>query len=351
MQATNLFAEYAEEWKLESDDIKEATQLFTKDYGKDAPPPSKLLLFLYAKRILAEEKFKNDRANTFKALLEAETDNRKKALERLTTIVEKGETTPTRPTSEVASMFDAFVVQHPEWNVSNSFVVFRDHPDLKGKSHALVERFQKSGLCYMHACVVVQHYLVAMNNDTEVPMLNMAEYLKKYMPGDSLYEHIWNNKGGDSFDFLENILKEKPKAGNIYHCSNLNDLDNMDELLRQFGPGLVSGFHVAENFASPEWQHVGEYNVEKFEGRHAMVLVGYRIVDGKKRYLLQNWWKTKPYVEVDVDYLLSSDAIIHFIKEKQIEMGDYPTNLEALVECESGIDCSENFVPEGVFSS
>ena len=69
-----------------------------------------------------------------------------------------------------------------------------------------------------------------------------------------------------------------------------------------------------------------------------MVLVGYRVVDGKKRYLLQNWWNSKPYVEVGCDYLLSSKATIHFIKEKQFNMGDYPTNHGALVECESGID-------------
>jgi hypothetical protein len=27
-------------------------------------------------------------------------------------------------------------------------------------------------------------------------------------------------------------------------------------------------------------------------------------------------------------------------------MGDYPINLAALLECESGIDASENFIPE-----
>ena len=75
-------------------------------------------------------------------------------------------------------------------------------------------------------------------------------------------------------------------------------------------------------------------------------MLWFLLVDGKKRYLLQNWWKSKPYVEVDVDYLLSSKATFHFIKEKQLEMGDYPTNLEALVECESGIDASENFIPD-----
>ena len=121
----------------------------------------------------------------------------------------------------------------------------------------------------------------------------------------------------------------------------------MDLLLNSYGPALVSGFAVAKEFIGIDWQHLGEYKVKKFEGRHAMALVGYRIVDGKKRYLLQNWWKDKPYVEVDVDYLLSSKATIHFIKEKQIEMGDYPVSLETLVECESGMDACENFIPEG----
>ena len=167
------------------------------------------------------------------------------------------------------------------------------------------------------------------------------------MPGDSLYQHFWENKGGDSLDFLENILEQKPGVDGI--ASRQTDTlhnDDLDILLKSYGPGLVSGFAVAQDFIGDDWQHLGKYKVEKFEGRHAMVLVGYRIVDGKKRYLLQNWWKTKPYVEVDVDYLLSSKVTIHFIKEKQVRMGDYPTNLETLVECESGIDASENFIPD-----
>ena len=346
----DIFTPFAEEWKLNDSDIKTAAQLFAQDYGKKrkrgATTPSKLLLFLYAKGILAAKSSVVRKAE-FEELLAAETTNSMKALERLTIIVEKGETTPTRLKMEIDSVFDDFVTTHKEWKEKDSFVVFRDHQDLKGKSHALVERIQNSGLCYMHACVVVQHYLVAMNNAKEVPMLNMAEYLKKFMPGESLYQHIWNDKGGDSFDFLKRILKKKPKSRNILHCSNMNDFDSMDVYLDSYGPGLVSGFAVAKDFISTDWQHLGDYEVEQFEGRHAMVLVGYRVVGGKKRYLLQNWWKDKPYVEVDVDYLLSSDATIHFILEEQLEMGDYPTNLDTLVECESGIDASENFIPDG----
>jgi hypothetical protein len=346
----HLFTPYAVEWKLEESDINTAAQLFAQDYGKKrkrgATIPSKLLLFLYAKGILVAKSSVVRKAE-FEELLAAETTDARKALERLRTIVEKGETTPTRSKMEADSVFEDFVALHSEWKDSDSFVVFRDHLNLNGKSHALVERFQKSGLCYMHACVVMQHYLVVMNNVNEVPMLNMAEYLKKYMPGDALYHHIWNNKGGDSLDFLENILNTRPDSETIVTLSNKALAETeMDKLLKSYGPGLVSGFCVAKAFIGNDWQHLGKYKVEKFEGRHAMVLVGYRIVDGKKRYLLQNWWKFKPYVEVDIEYLLSSKATIHFIKEKQFEMGDYPANLETLVECESGIDASENFIPD-----
>jgi hypothetical protein len=103
-------------------------------------------------------------------------------------------------------------------------------------------------------------------------------------------------------------LEQKPGVDGI--ASRQTDTlhnDDLDILLKSYGPGLVSGFAVAQDFIGDDWQHLGKYKVEKFEGRHAMVLVGYRIVDGKKRYLLQNWWKTKPYVEVDIGYLLSSD--------------------------------------------
>jgi hypothetical protein len=342
------FTPYADEWKLGRSEIDDAEELFAQDYANDySQVTSKLLLFLYAKGILT----KADsviRMRSFQLLLAAGTPELKEALERLKTIVEIGETTPTRNKLEAESVFDAFGDEHPEWKHNDSFVLFRDHPRLLRKSHALVERLQKSGLCYMHAGVVVQHYLVAMGNDCEVPMLNIAEYLKKYMSGDSLYDHIWNNKGGDSLGFLESILKEKPRVGGIvsrYTTHGLRD-DDLDRLLKRYGPGLVSGFAVAKDFDGSDWQHLGHYEVDKFEGYHAMVLVGCRVVDGKKRYLLQNWWKKKPYIEVDVDYLLSSKAAVHFIKKTQSGMGDYPTNHESLVECEAGIDASENFYPE-----
>ena len=215
-----------------------------------------------------------------------------------------------------------------------------------GKEHALVERVQKSGLCYMHAGVVLQHYLVAMNNATLIPMLDMVQYFRKYMSRDNLYNHIWNDHGGDSAIFLERILKIRPGSGDtLTFVNQFLSSEDIDKHLREFGPALVSGFEVNRDFvASNSWQHVGSYDYEEPVGYHAMVLVGSRLEKGQRRYLLQNWWSKKPYIEVDAAYLGSSYARITFIETKQLEMGDYPSNDHAIVEC--SLDTSERFMPE-----
>ena len=140
------------------------------------------------------------------------------------------------------------------------------------------------------------------------------------MKSDELYEHIWNNKGGDSLAFLANILSEKLNDDGVVSISSyLLRNANLDELLLSNCTALVSGFNVAEEFICDDWQHLEKYHVEKFKGRHAMVLVGYRNFEGKRRYLLQNWWKNKPYVEVDIDYMLRSGATIRFFEETDQE--------------------------------
>ncbi|KAI8832845.1 hypothetical protein BJ741DRAFT_580002 [Chytriomyces cf. hyalinus JEL632] len=98
------------------------------------------------------------------------------------------------------------------------------------------------GLCYMHAPVVLQHYLVAMNNAEPTSMLNVAEFLKKKMNGTNPHQRIWHNEG-------------------------------------------MLGIMRAEVL-----------------GCHAMVVIG------------QKGWRHS-YVEVDSEYLLSSNATVQFIKQ------------------------------------
>ena len=142
-------------------------------------------------------------------------------------------------------------------------------------------------------------------------------------------------------------MKERLNSENFIFLINGSICDSvLPDLLSSYGPALISGFSVTKEFTGEDWQHIGRNNSERFEGLHAMILVGYRIVDGKNRYLLQNWWKSKPYVEVDAEYSDCSRDILRFIKKPQMEMGDYPSNFDVLVECEPGLDASENFIPE-----
>jgi len=86
---------------------------------------------------------------------------------RLVRIVDTGETT----SPGEARTFGEFCKSQPVWGDKNkSYVVFRDHPAYNGEN-VFVERIQHSGLCYMHAPIVLQHYLVRMNSKEPVMML------------------------------------------------------------------------------------------------------------------------------------------------------------------------------------
>ena len=334
---------YREKWGLRDEQIESCIRLMVLDEVSLLIQNDNLRLFLYAKGILASERSLIRRIE-FEDLLEGRrTADLSKALERLKNIVEKRETTPKRGTNQPTTMFESFVQAHPEWKEGKDvFVIHRDHPDLRGKEHALVERLQPSGLCYMHAPIVLQHYLVAMTNIGKVPMLDMSIYLTSKLSAKSLYWRIWDDEGGDSFDFLKHILSVFPKKDTR---PSSND-ETLAKNLHEFGPALVSGFQATKDFASnEEWQYLGKFE-GKIIGLHAMVLIGYRSFGDEKRYLLQNWWHKKPYVEVDLKYLLTSWANIHFIQEKQHMMGDFAQNYEPIVECESGMDAAERFLPE-----
>jgi hypothetical protein len=192
------------------------------------------------------------------------------AYERLDRIVVKGEVHQRILTP---SCFDGFVASHAEWSTDKSFVIFHDHPELKFKPHAYVERVQHSGLCYMHAPIVMQHYLVAMNCDEHIPMLDIAMFMRGYMSASALSNHIWEDGGGNSCEFLRNILSPE---------SDLTLTTYRDEELvhniRSFGPGLISLFEVSSEFRdSLQWQYVGtEQAHSRVAGHHAMLIVGYR---------------------------------------------------------------------------
>ena len=78
---------------------------------------------------------------------------------------------------------------------------------------------------------------------------------------------------------------------------------------------------------------------------HAMLIVGHRKEGEGDRFLLQNWWRKKPFVEVDAAYLEACGATIRAVKTPQTAMGQFPTNAYQHVEAEL-FDACENFAPE-----
>ncbi|KAJ3284253.1 hypothetical protein HDU79_008374 [Rhizoclosmatium sp. JEL0117] len=252
----NLFSEFVEEWGLTEEQIERANALAATD-GLDASQmPSKALLFLYAKRFLSHKK-SLFRKSEFDDLLDETDDSHcKHALKRLNTIIGSTEASIARSNVKPGFLYDSFVVAHPVWEEGPEvFVCHRNHRNLEGKEHALVERFQENGLCYMHAPVVLQHYLVAMNNNWHTPMLDVSKFVKQKMDASQLYSQIWNNQGGDSLNFFKAILATPPGPSEIIHESNFIGID-ITELLKEYGPGLVSGFHVTQDFQNTSnWQH------------------------------------------------------------------------------------------------
>ncbi|KAJ3220442.1 hypothetical protein HDU81_011433 [Chytriomyces hyalinus] len=321
-QPSNIFSPYATEWELDENQMAAALARAEEDGVDTSLPQPKLLLFLYAKGILAD-KTAVVRKSMFHDLLHGTSDISVAQLNRSKTIVEVGEKSPTRSTLDPKSFFDSFAELHPEWAAGKDvFVAHRDHPKLLSKDHALVERFQKT---------------------ITIP----REFLKKKMSGPNLLAHIWDNRGGDSLDFLVQILSTEPDRNEIIQDVTFVGTD-LTTLLKIYGPGLVSGFGVTDDFSSTmAWHHLGRYKGAKFIGRHAMVLIGARKAGESVHYLLQNWWTKKPYVEVDSHFLKSSKAMVHFVTEEQLRMGNFPSSFEELVECESGLDASENPMPEG----
>lgn len=346
--AVSLIEKRRDCWNLSNENVNSALALMKVDKLTEEQMKDELRVFLYAKGIM-EDKSKRNRKEEFDNLLypdkaDVSEEARLKlrlARERLERIVSKGEEGSF--IDPKSNMFTDFVAEHPEWGPKTNFVVFRDHALLKDKPHVYVQRFQLSGLCFMHAPIALQHYLVAMHSTDRVPMLDMGFYLKRHMSAESLEDRIWRGRGGDSEAFLRQILLKQPAPNLLTRRGS----DEMESYLKSFGPALISRFSVEEAFDSEEWQHLGPATTAT-TGKHAMVLVGVRKECGSTRYLVQNWWEKKAFVEMDGAYLEAREALINFVQTPQTAMGSYLTNAHNHVKCEM-LDAQETFNSEGSF--
>ena len=155
--------------------------------------------------------------------------------------------------------FENFCKQFPHWAESEqSFVVWRDHAEMQAiedKTAIQVVRVQNSGLSYMHAPAVLQHYVITKNSGgTHREMLNIAKFIKEYFTPDELYDHIVRNKGGNSVAFLQHIMGLKDKDIESYTIPGVEKMSfqstaqDVFDSVQEHGVGLVSSFKVDANF-------------------------------------------------------------------------------------------------------
>jgi len=106
---------------------------------------------------------------------------------------------------------------------------------------------------------------------------------------------------------------------------------------------LVGSRCIKSFFEDPNRRHYhGVPNTDGYKGLHAMALVGHRQKNGLQYFLLQNWWKTKQFIEVDTDYLERSGATVYFVKTPQTQIPNtFPTHSGRYFELDILFDIAE----------
>jgi hypothetical protein len=78
------------------------------------------------------------------------------------------------------------------------------------KIGVLKQRSQLSnGLCYMHAPVMLQHYLVCISSTNDnIGMVDMGHMIRETFTSEQLNKHIFEEDGGNSEAMLDSLLTD-----------------------------------------------------------------------------------------------------------------------------------------------
>jgi len=200
-----------------------------------------------------------------------------------------------------------------------------------------------SGLCYIHGPDMLQHYLVSMNTAKSAGMIDISRLIHDTFSAQQLEDHIFKDHGGSSETMLRYILE----PGSIVSSR----IDDIEKRLREFGPLLVSRFTVHSDFTKGNIHmhhgkpvHINAQHQFGGKGLHAMILIGARTDQkGKKLFLLQNWWKSKQFIEVDEEYLKHSFPTLYYVETPQRSIPDkFPVDFAKFAENEN-LDKAESF--------
>jgi hypothetical protein len=331
----DVVARWAASWNVDTDAVNAAVAAATKA-GFDGS--NAIIVFLFAKKLpkYGVEMPDGSFVSSFALLVSSGQPpwpERRDRIERL--LRNEGDTTSDTAFDGLQT-FEMAMTVLPVWADTKKAFVF--HRDVRV---SLAQRHQKSGLCYIHAPEVVQHYLVQLDrlrhpaatapDGVGVGMIDMAKMIRQSFSAADLKKHIFEDAGGSSHTMLKNILVQ----GSVIFSEGLT---MAGDRLTQYGPGLVAEFEVFSDFYS-------EPNLYSYDGKptgqsighHAMVLIGARTDSNDRRwFLLQNWWQKKQFVEVSEEYLEACGATVYFVKTPQPKIPiEFPTQTHLFAENEN----------------
>ena len=302
-----------------------------------------MLAFLYEKDIVHIDEGSAEihlRKARYSEIMHPETSNNvmffEKAHKKLTRITATTDDyVSTQVPADVLSWDDAMRAM-PQWDdPTSSYVFHRDDPDIlpENRGQVLIQRVTEKAPSYMHAPVVLQHYLISKHSKSKVDpvILDMAKYIREIFTTKQLTRHFLYDEGMPSRSFMRSLLQRYSVA------TIVNFQDITADFLKQHGPALLSGFPLCDGFGSDDGRLVydlgdcdasadhplhpipapahcaagagggpgSDAHQDPCTVNHAMLIVGVRGEGAARRFLVQNWWRRLQFLELSLGYLES----------------------------------------------
>lgn len=218
----------------------------------------------------------------------------------------------------------------------------------------MVIRKQNSGLCYLHAPIVLEHYLIAIATGCQCSSTyNIGKYYENYLLTENkMVDFLLKEVGGSSEKTLRELCNLKDTDTETINIPSKKRFSKShDEICKYVldtvaeKPALISSFKVYKDFLSPDAETFSDTTYcESQLGLHSMVLIGARkSSDGKYFFLLQNWWEGKFFIEVSGEYISHCNAEIIFVNipiTRKAELADF---LSEALYAETSVDSPEIF--------
>jgi hypothetical protein len=301
------------------------------------------------------------RVGILRAVLEGVGEVAAGAQERLLRLVRNArDVVATSLPPDVQRSVDAFHAAVPVWATPTAAWLFQRD----GVQGCDVYRAQLSGNCFMHAPNVVLHYVVCKHRRPAVAslrvrvsdhlkeMVDLTAYVLKYFDGRRLWEYVYEDSGGDSIAFLQELGVLEDDDVIEARAVSMSEAVVMSRL-EEHGPALIARFKTFDEFnaADSSYQFIGCHKTAASTrglGQHAMALVGWRRIEsGEVRFLVQNWWKSMQFFECDLLFLQSRGATLVWVTKKLTELpSDRPMTTSSYAEC---VDCRDRCPDERRF--